>query len=75
ISDLQMYVPDIPDVPIAHYKPMSNQLWSIILQLNLAAANVYLVPERKLRFFVKAKEDQNFNPRNTCSILRIKIFF
>jgi hypothetical protein len=38
-------------------------------------ANVYLVPERKLRFFVKAKEDQNFNRRNTFSILRIKIFF
>ena len=34
----------------------------------------YLVPERKLGFFVKIKEDQNFNRRNTLSILRIKIF-
>ncbi len=33
----------------------------------------YLVPEQKLRFFVKVKEDQNFNRRNTWSILRIKI--
>ena len=34
----------------------------------------YLVSERKLGFFVKVKEDQNFNRRNTLSILRIKIF-
>jgi len=32
------------------------------------------VPERKLGFFVKVKEDQNFNRRNTLGILRIKIF-
>jgi len=32
------------------------------------------VSERKLGFFVKVKEDQNFNRRNTLSILRIKIF-
>ena len=30
--------------------------------------------ERKLGFFVKVKEDQNFNRRNICNILRIKIF-
>jgi len=35
---------------------------------------VYLVSERKLGFFVKIKEDKNFNRRNTLSILRIKIF-
>jgi len=34
----------------------------------------YLVSERKLGFFVKIKEDQNFNRRNTLSILRIKTF-
>ena len=33
----------------------------------------YLVPERKLGFFVKIKEDENFNHRNTGSISRIKI--
>jgi len=42
------------------------------------------VSERKLGFFVKVKEDQNFNRRrhevsalgvNICNILRIKIFF
>jgi len=32
-----------------------------------------LVPERKLGFFVKIKEDENFNHRNTGSISRIKI--
>ena len=35
---------------------------------------IYLVSERKLGFFVKVKKDQNFNRRNTLSILRIKIF-
>jgi hypothetical protein len=34
----------------------------------------YLVSERKLGFFVKVKEDQNFNRRNIINILRIKIF-
>ena len=33
----------------------------------------YLMPERKLGFFVKIKEDENFNHRNTGSISRIKI--
>ena len=33
-----MYVPDIPDVPMAHCKPMPNQFWSIIFQLYFAAA-------------------------------------
>jgi hypothetical protein len=33
----------------------------------------YLVSERKLRFFVKIKEGENFNHRNTGSISRIKI--
>ena len=33
----------------------------------------YLVPERKLGFFVKIKEDENFNHSNTGSISRIKI--
>jgi len=33
----------------------------------------YLLPERKLGFFVKIKEDENFNHRNTGSISRIKI--
>ena len=32
-----------------------------------------LVPERKLGFFVKIKEDENFNHSNTGSISRIKI--
>ena len=32
-----------------------------------------LVPERKLGFFVKIKEDENFNRRHTLSISRIKI--
>jgi len=32
------------------------------------------VSERKLGFFVKVKEDQNFNRRNILDILRIKIF-
>ena len=36
--------------------------------------NRYLVSERKLGFFVKVKEDQNFNHRNTFGISRIKIF-
>jgi hypothetical protein len=31
------------------------------------------VPERKLGFFVKIKEDENFNHSNTGSISRIKI--
>ena len=35
---------------------------------------VYFVSERKLGFFVKVKEDQNFNSRNILNILRIKIF-
>jgi len=39
-----------------------------------AGPGTYLVSERKLGFFVKVKEDQNFNRRNTLSILRIKIF-
>ena len=34
----------------------------------------YLVPERKLGFFVKIKEDENFNHSNTDSISRIKIW-
>ena len=34
---------------------------------------LYLVPERKLGFFVKIKEDENFNHRNTSRISRIKI--
>ena len=34
----------------------------------------YLVCERKPGFFVKVKEDQNFNRRNTWSISRIKIY-
>ena len=33
----------------------------------------YLVPERKLGFFVQIKEGENFNHRNTLSISRIKI--
>jgi hypothetical protein len=32
-----------------------------------------LVPERKGEFFVKVKENQNFNHRHTLSIPRIKI--
>jgi hypothetical protein len=36
-------------------------------------AGIYLEPERKLGFFVKIKEDENFNHRNTGSISRIKI--
>ena len=32
-----------------------------------------LVPERKIGFFVKIKEDENFNHRHTLSISRIKI--
>jgi hypothetical protein len=31
----------------------------------------YIVPERKLGFFVEIKEDENFNHRNTGSISRI----
>ena len=38
-----------------------------------AALPFYLVPERKLGFFVQNKEDENFNRRNTLSISRIKI--
>ena len=34
---------------------------------------VYLVPQRKLGFFVQIKEGENFNRRNTLSISRIKI--
>jgi hypothetical protein len=33
----------------------------------------YLVSERKLGFFVKVKEDQNFNRRSILDISRIKI--
>ena len=33
---------------------------------------LYVVSERKLGFFVKVKEDQNFNHRNTFGISRIK---
>ena len=33
----------------------------------------YLVPERKPGFFVKVKDGDNFNRRNTRCILRIKI--
>ena len=32
------------------------------------------MPERKLGFFVKIKEDENFNHSNTGSISRIKIW-
>ncbi|MGM0656006.1 MAG: hypothetical protein ACQETR_11910 [Thermodesulfobacteriota bacterium] len=35
--------------------------------------HLYLVPERKPRFFVKVKDGENFNRRNTRRILRIKI--
>ena len=31
------------------------------------------MPERKLGFFVKIKEDENFNHSNTGSISRIKL--
>lgn len=31
----------------------------------------YIVPERKLGFLVKIKEDESFNHRNTVSISRI----
>ena len=31
------------------------------------------MPERKLGFFVKIKEDENFNHKNTWSILRINL--
>ena len=34
---------------------------------------LYIVPERKLGFFVKVKEDENFNRSHTNSISRIKI--
>jgi hypothetical protein len=46
---------------------------------NLYAVNMkvfrpnYLAPERKIGFFVKIKEDENFNHRNTGRISRIKI--
>ena len=33
----------------------------------------YIRPERKLGFFVKIKEDENFNHSNTGSISRIEI--
>jgi hypothetical protein len=32
-----------------------------------------IVPERKLEFFVKIKEEENFNHRHTLSISMIKI--
>jgi len=41
--------------------------------LRVKAETAYLVPERKLGFFVKIKEDENFNHRHTLSISRIKI--
>jgi len=41
--------------------------------MNLTRRFLYLVPERKLGFFVKIKEDENFNHRNTGRISRIKI--
>jgi len=44
------------------------------LQQWMGPVTVALVSERKLGFFVKVKEDQNFNRRNICNILRIKIF-
>jgi hypothetical protein len=31
---------------------------------------IYLVPERKLEFFVKIKEGKNFNHRNTTVVFR-----
>jgi hypothetical protein len=37
------------------------------------SVRVKLVPERKLGFFVKIKEDENFNHRNTDRISRIEI--
>jgi len=39
----------------------------------LQMAPFYLVPERKPGFFVKVKDGDNFNRRNTRRILRIKI--
>ena len=38
-----------------------------------ATLAIYLVPERKLGFFVQIKKGENFNRRNTMSISRIKI--
>jgi len=42
--------------------------------MGMMPGRTYIVPERKLGFFVKVKEDQNFNRRNILNILRIKIF-
>ena len=39
----------------------------------LQLTTFYLVPERKPGFFVKVKDGENFNHRNTERILRIKI--
>jgi hypothetical protein len=44
-----------------------------VVEVLQCSENPYLVPERKLGFFVKIKEDENFNHRNTGSISRIKI--
>ena len=40
---------------------------------SLSAILKSIMPVRKLGFFVKIKEDENFNHRNTVSISRIKI--
>jgi hypothetical protein len=44
---------------------------SVLLKAGISLER--LVPERKLGFFVKIKENENFNHRNTDSISRIKI--
>ncbi len=45
-----------------------------MVRITLGIGSDELVPERKLEFFVKVKEDQNFNRRNILHIFRIKIF-
>ena len=48
---------------------MSNVFRNLAVQ----SEATQVVPERKLGFFVKIKEDENFNHRHTLSISRIKI--
>jgi hypothetical protein len=60
------------------YRKVFRERQILLLKLFLrdlfADENLWVVSERKLGFFVKIKEDQNFNRRNTFGILRIKIF-
>jgi len=54
-------------------KQLKKDKITATIELSKSIGTIYLVLERKPENFRKFKAGENFNRRNTCSILRIKI--